>query len=138
MVSSGVDSNEDVYPILVDASGRPYVTLDDGAGNTQPAGDDHARPIFVKVTDGTRYIHLDASNRVYCRVDVLRPDGANMMPSGDVTARKIFVKPTDGTNDFLTDTDDDNIASGQIPQLVINLNYVWDAGNTKWVRMTQP
>ena len=138
MVSSGVDSNENVHPILVDADGRPYVILDDGAGNTTPAGDTVGRAIFVKVTDGTQVWELDAANRGVVAVDTFRPDGGELMPSGDVTARKIFVKPTDGTNDFLTDTDDDNIASGQIPQLVINLNYVWDAGNTKWVRMTQP
>jgi len=36
------------------------------------------------------------------------------------------------------DTDDDNIAAAQVVQIVINLNYVWDAGATKWVRMTQP
>jgi len=35
------------------------------------------------------------------------------------------------------------IDGGDIPAsiktlIVINLNYVWDAANTKWVRMTQP
>ena len=30
MVSSGVDSNKNVYPMLVDSSGRPYVVLHDG------------------------------------------------------------------------------------------------------------
>lgn len=30
MVSSGVDSNKNVHPILVDGSGRPYVRLSDG------------------------------------------------------------------------------------------------------------
>ena len=39
---------------------------------------------------------------------------------------------------FKVDTDDDNIAAAQVVQIVINLNYVWDAGATKWVRMTQP
>ena len=72
MVSSGVDSNEDVHPILVDASGRPYVIL------------------------------------------------------------------TDGTDEPIFEADDDNITSAQTTIVVINLNYVWDAGNTKWVRMTQP
>lgn len=36
------------------------------------------------------------------------------------------------------DTDDDDVAKDQVVQVVICLNYVWDAGNTKWVRMTQP
>jgi len=34
-VSRGVDSNEDVYPILVDANGRPYVNLYDPASVAQ-------------------------------------------------------------------------------------------------------
>jgi len=38
----------------------------------------------------------------------------------------------------LADTDDDNISGGNNTIVVINLNYVWDAANTKWVRMTQP
>ena len=36
------------------------------------------------------------------------------------------------------DTDDGDVAAAQEVQIVINLNYVWDAANTKWVRMTQP
>ncbi len=72
MVSSGVDSNANVQPILVDADGRPYVIL------------------------------------------------------------------TDGTNEPIFETDDDDIAKDQITIVVINLNYVYDAVNTKWVRMTQP
>ena len=72
MVSSGVDSNANVHPILVDANGRPYVIL------------------------------------------------------------------TDGTNEPIFETDDDDIAKDQITIVVINLNYVYDAVNTKWVRMTQP
>ena len=71
-VSRGVDSGDNVHPILVDADGRPYVIL------------------------------------------------------------------SDGTNDALFETDDDDIAKDQITIVVINLNYVYDAVNTKWVRMTQP
>ena len=33
MVSSGVDSNKKVIPILVDSDGRPYVVLTDGTNN---------------------------------------------------------------------------------------------------------
>jgi len=36
------------------------------------------------------------------------------------------------------ETDDNDIAGGSNVQIVICLNYVWDAVNTKWVRMTQP
>ena len=39
MVSSGVDSNKKVYPILVDSGGRPYVILSDGT-NTANINDD--------------------------------------------------------------------------------------------------
>ncbi len=35
-------------------------------------------------------------------------------------------------------TDDNAVAKDQVVQVVICLNYVWDAGNTKWIRMTQP
>ena len=49
-----------------------------------------------------------------------------------------YVILTDGTNDIVFDTDDDDIAKDQVPQLIICLNYVYDAVNTKWVRMTQP
>ena len=72
MVMKGVDASNEVQPILIDSSGRPYVIL------------------------------------------------------------------TDGTNEPIFETDDDNIAKDQITIVVINLNYVYDAVNTKWVRMTQP
>lgn len=36
------------------------------------------------------------------------------------------------------DTDDGDVAKNQEVQVVINLNYVWDAVGEKWVRMTQP
>jgi len=72
MVMKGVDASNEVQPILIDSSGRPYVIL------------------------------------------------------------------TDGTNEPIFETDDDNIAKDQTTIVVINLNYVYDAINTKWVRMTQP
>jgi len=45
---------------------------------------------------------------------------------------------TDGTDDAIIETDDDDIAGSQKTVIVINLNYVWDAVSSKWVRMTQP
>lgn len=39
MVSSGVDSNKDVYPILVDSSGRPYVIITDGTTSIEVDAD---------------------------------------------------------------------------------------------------
>ena len=59
------------------------------------------------------------------------------------------VKLTDGTNDLsvdsdanipkmAADTDDDGVDGGQKTLLVVCLNYVWDSGQGKWVRMTQP
>lgn len=59
MVSEGVDGNKKVVPILVDSSGRPYIILDDGSGNTMPSGDALARPVFT--TPGTQscfHVHL--------------------------------------------------------------------------------
>jgi len=38
----------------------------------------------------------------------------------------------------IAEKDDDNVTKELTTIVVINLNYVWDAGNTKWVRMTQP
>ena len=49
-----------------------------------------------------------------------------------------YVILSDGTNEPIFETDDDDIAKDQITIVVINLNYVYDAVNTKWVRMTQP
>ena len=49
-----------------------------------------------------------------------------------------YVVLSDGTNEPIFETDDDDIAKDQITIVVINLNYVYDAVNTKWVRMTQP
>ena len=54
---------------------------------------------------------------------------------------RVAVAGDNGTSvpiSFKVDTDDDNIAASQVVQVVINLNYVWDNANTKWVRMTQP
>lgn len=36
------------------------------------------------------------------------------------------------------EVDDADIAGGATTVVVINLNYVWDSVNSKWVRMTQP
>ena len=38
----------------------------------------------------------------------------------------------------IAEKDDDDVTKELTTIVVINLNYVWDAGNTKWVRMTQP
>ena len=105
MVSSGVDTNENVYPILVDANGRPYAITDDGAGNTQPAGDCTARPIYVKLTDGVHDADITFSNRVLTMVYGLYPDATNRMPSGDVAARAICVQLSDGVNPVEVDPD---------------------------------
>lgn len=43
MVISGVDSNKDVYPILVDSSGRPYVRLFLELSETQVFEDEEIR-----------------------------------------------------------------------------------------------
>lgn len=58
-VIHGSDATGYVRKLLVDSSGRPYVILDDGSGNTMPAGDTAARPIFT--TPGTQscfHVHL--------------------------------------------------------------------------------
>lgn len=61
MVSSGVDSNKKVIPILVDSNGRPYIILDDGSGNTMPAMDIPQRRGYMTITDGahTNYFEDD-------------------------------------------------------------------------------
>ena len=38
----------------------------------------------------------------------------------------------------IAEKDEDDVTKELTTIVVINLNYVWDAGNTKWVRMTQP
>lgn len=49
-----------------------------------------------------------------------------------------YVILTDGTNVPIFEEDDGVIAKEQTTIVVINLNYIWDAGNTQWVPMTQP
>ena len=49
-----------------------------------------------------------------------------------------YVILTDGTDVAIFEEDDADIAKEQTTIVVINLNYVYDAANTKWVRMTQP
>ena len=53
-------------------------------------------------------------------------------------AEKIAADANDSPRFLQMEDDDNDIASGKEVQVVICLNYVWDAGNTKWVRMTQP
>lgn len=138
LVSSGVDSNKNVYPILVDSSGRPYIILDDGSGNTQPAGDAVGRPIFVKLTDGTEVMNVDSSNRGEVVALSVKPDGTNALACMDANTRAGFQKITDGSNEAIIELDDDNISTGGRTLMVICLNYVYDAGGQNWVRMTQP
>ena len=38
----------------------------------------------------------------------------------------------------IAEKDEDDVTKELTTIVVINLNYVWDAANTKWVRMTQP
>ena len=45
---------------------------------------------------------------------------------------------TDNANLGRFEADDDNIGISTKRLAVINLNYVWDVANTRWVRMTQP
>lgn len=116
MVISGVDSNKKVIPILVDSSGRPYVLL----------------------SDGTETLSIDSSNRAEVSVLNVKPDGTNTLPAMDIRTRAGFQKITDGQSEAIFENDDDDIANSQRTLLVICLNYVYDAANTKWVRMTQP
>ena len=53
----------------------------------------------------------------------------------------VYVILKDGTNNALVgrfEADDDNIGTSTNRLTIINLNYVWDAVNIRWVRMTQP
>jgi len=38
----------------------------------------------------------------------------------------------------IAEKDENDVTKELTTIVVINLNYVWDAVNTKWVRMTQP
>ncbi len=38
----------------------------------------------------------------------------------------------------IAEKDENDVTKELTTIVVINLNYVWDAANTKWVRMTQP
>ena len=62
----------------------------------------------------------------------------NVYPILTDSSGRQYVIPTDGTNNILFDTDDAVIAKEQVAQVVICLNYVWDAANTQWIPMTQP
>lgn len=62
----------------------------------------------------------------------------NVYPILTDTNGRPYVVLTDGTDEPIFEADDNDIAKDQITIVVINLNYVYDAANTKWVRMTQP
>jgi len=49
---------------------------------------------------------------------------------------RAYARLTDGTNEPIFDTDDNDIAKEQTTLTIINLNYVWDATNDKWIRST--
>jgi len=104
-VSRGVDSNADVHPILVDANGRPYVIVDDGAGNTQPALDSMARRGYVQICDGGNVANVTGSSALQVYVSELYTDGTNRMPAGDAAARAICVQLSDGVNPVEVDPD---------------------------------
>jgi len=57
-------------------------------------------------------------------------------PDGNVYV--VLKDGTDNTNLGRFEADDDNIGTATDRQTVICLNYVWDAVNIRWVRMTQP
>jgi len=145
----------------MDAVGRPgFIKVTDGT-NTLPTMDVASRKGFVQITNGTYNADVNTDGGLKTRIkgdgsrlaDVLPPnsDGASENNNCLLTFAKLFgfngttwdrlrcdanksleVVSTD------TDTDDDDIASGSTRQTVICLNYVWDAVNSKWVRMTQP
>ena len=147
MVSSGVETTGEVHPILVDDDGRVYVIVDDGAGNTLPAGDAIARPIFVKVTDGTEVWSIDGSNFGEVSVQLLQPDGANTMPAGDATARPLFVRITDGTTDALVDPDLGALLTVPIEHNLVHDGVVFScfhsflltaAATSKWLHVKVP
>jgi hypothetical protein len=88
--------------------------------------------------DSNKNVHpilTDASGRTYVLVD----DGnGHTMPAMDANGRPGFIKLTDGTNEAKCARDGGTTAGGANHLVVICLNYVWDAGNSEWKRMTQP
>lgn len=69
------------------------VTVQDGAGHTQPAGDAIARSVAVQVNDGTNVLGTLAHP-----VQSAITDGTHALPTADAPARKLFGAVTDGTN----------------------------------------
>ena len=66
----------------------------DAAGNRMPAGDDPARLIYVRQTDGANLMPM--GDNVARRIFVTHGDGTNEMPSGDDAARPIITQLSDG------------------------------------------
>ena len=138
MVMLGTDENGDVYPLRLDSNGRLQIVIDDGSGNTMPAMDDKTRAGFVKVTDGSYIADVDSSGRQLTACHQMRPDGVNTLKPLDTVGRAGFVKLTDGTHSQSWEKEDGSYAKDGYHMIVVCLNYVWDAVNSKWVRMTQP
>jgi len=103
------------------------VKISDGT-NFLPAMDVAARRGYVQITDGTDLLKVQHKDFA----------GLNLSYIGTVAAMYARNNVLDRFDMCLVDTDDDDIASAQRTLLVINLNYVWDPANSKWVRMTQP
>ena len=98
MVSSGVDSNKDVHPILVDSSGRPYVNLNSPAG-VERADTTATHPegigVFGKQHVNNQWTELPVA--VYTSTDANK--GTWIIPITPFTRERLEgVKITDGIN----------------------------------------
>lgn len=60
--------------------------------------------------------------------------------TNSLTRQLGMVRITDNGTEYveILDSNGANIGTTRQALVVINLNYVWDAGNTRWEPMTQP
>ena len=97
MTSSGVDTNKDVYPILVDSSGRPYVNLNE----PNPVEYDDTLAAHPKGLGMFGKWHTNAVWRempVSLYTDHLDNRGRYVIPVGNMTSERVEgTKITDGT-----------------------------------------
>ena len=123
MVAKGVDSNKNVYPILVDSDGRPYVNLNE----PNPVEYDDTTAAHPKGLGMFGKWHTNAVWRempVSLYTDHLDNRGRYVIPVGTMTSERVEgTKITDGTTTAIVDPESQGLSvSRAIHQRVVKSN----------------
>jgi len=126
------------------------VKISDGTEIAEVFDGTNYKSLSVILNDGTEnikvlpYISSDISstvNALVCNAIIGAYDGSQhrLVGMDDATNRNLNIRIREGGDTAEVETTDGgDITNSQKALLVINLNYVWDSVNEKWVPMTQP